>query len=91
MASHPSFQAADVHTGFIDQHFDSLFPKRDVDERSLVQAVVAAIVNEQNAEKFNALERNSNANPFDECQSFRINTNAIRRMVLISNGKGKTC
>lgn len=85
LASHPSFQSADVHTGFIDQHFDSLFPPLDVSEKCLAQAVAALILNESNAVQLNAVGQGKN-NPFGAGDSFRLNSTAIRTIRLKLRG-----
>ena len=56
LAKHPSFQAADVHTGFIPQHFDSLFPEIKISDDVLTQAAVAFVMNENTASLVNALK-----------------------------------
>lgn len=87
MASHPSFQAGDVHTGFIDQHFDSLFPPITVSGQTIAQAVVALITNESNAELRNSQQQNNLSSPFTMCDTFRLNSIAQREIKMQSNGK----
>lgn len=86
MARHPSFRAADVHTGFIPQHFDSLFPALAVDDTMLTQAAVALVVNE-----FSAAQRNGGAqpNPFVIEAGKRFNHAGIRNFKLKFNKIGK--
>lgn len=84
LASHPSFQAADVHTGFIDQHFDSLFPPIEISNQTVTQAIVALLTNERNAEFQNAAQKRS---PFSAGDSFRVNSNAIREIELMANDR----
>jgi 3-methylcrotonyl-CoA carboxylase alpha subunit len=50
LASHPAFVAADVHTGFIPQHFDALFPPRpDNDPATLATAALASFQRDASA------------------------------------------
>lgn len=90
LASHTSFQAGDVHTGFIDQHFESLFPILETSNRTIAQAVMALITNEANAERQNYQKtgRKLNGDPFAVCDSFRLNHTAVRELKLESNEKG---
>lgn len=93
LASHPSFQAADVHTGFIEQHFDSLFPPQRTSEEVIVQAIVAVVTNEKNAVLRNAIKRGGLAattvDPFAAGDSFRLGSRAVREIRLQTNGNGK--
>ena len=41
LAGHPEFQLGHVHTGFIAQHVDDLFPKRTIPNDVICQAAVA--------------------------------------------------
>lgn len=86
LASHPSFQAADVHTGFIDQHIDSLFPPITVTDQTISQAIGALITNERIEAKKRAVEDGSYGNPFADCDGFRINSNYVRTIDIESNG-----
>lgn len=92
LASHPSFQSGDVHTGFIDQHFDSLFPPQTIDDQVVVQAIAALVTNEKNAEHRNSVRRNGvapiTADLFAAGDSFRVNGDAVRVIRLQNNGKG---
>uniref|UniRef100_A0A182QJ41 Methylcrotonoyl-CoA carboxylase subunit alpha, mitochondrial n=1 Tax=Anopheles farauti TaxID=69004 RepID=A0A182QJ41_9DIPT len=47
LARHEHFQAADVHTGFIDQHMATLFPKKVVPQTKVVQMALAHVLNER--------------------------------------------
>ncbi len=48
LASHPQFVSGEVHTGFIDQHYTELFPKRSLSSAVLCQAAAALLLQEQN-------------------------------------------
>lgn len=88
LARHPSFQTGDVHTGFIDEHFNTLFPPETITETTVTQAATALFVNEMNA-TFKHSE--SAKNPFYIEQNFRMNYDAIRHFKLKFNEKVYTC
>lgn len=84
LARHPAFRAADVHTGFIPEHMDSLFPKLQVSESVLTQAAVAVILNESQATR-SQLRTN---NPFVLEQNLRLNHIGIRNIRVKFDGVG---
>lgn len=43
LCKHPSFRAGDVHTSFIRDHGDSLFPEEILSDDRLVQATLATV------------------------------------------------
>lgn len=83
LASHPSFRSADVHTGFIPQHFDSLFPPLVVSESLLAQAASALVQNEANVIK----KTSTIYNPFHSTNNFRLNHSTSRDIKLKFNDK----
>lgn len=85
LASHPEFQLANVHTGFIDQHFDTLFPPIVVEQQQLGQAALALIFNELQAASSNA---NNNQDPFAATPNVRLNYALIRKYNLKAHDKG---
>lgn len=85
LAAHPSFQSGDVHTGFIDQHFKSLFPPIEISNQTITQAIVAQLTNERIAEKYNS--RKQSPGPFSAGDSFRVNLYAVRKIELLANEK----
>lgn len=84
LARHPSFKAADVHTGFIPQHFDTLFPPLAVSETVLCQAGIAIVLNELKFSRNSAIS----GDPFVAESGFRMNHVAIRKVNLKFNDKG---
>ncbi|EDV90557.1 methylcrotonoyl-CoA carboxylase subunit alpha, mitochondrial [Drosophila grimshawi] len=84
LASHQEFQLANVHTGFIDEHFDTLFPPIVVKEQQLSQAALALIFNELQAASSNA---SGNQDPFAAATNMRLNYALIRRYNLKTNDK----
>lgn len=79
LANHPEFRAANVHTGFIEEQFDTLFPPMKVHEIELCQAAVALILNELNAAKINSIRKND---PFVAASGLRLNHDLIRQFNL---------
>ncbi|XP_058450998.1 methylcrotonoyl-CoA carboxylase subunit alpha, mitochondrial [Malaya genurostris] len=69
LASHSHFQAADVHTGFIQQHMASLFPTKTTSNTKIAQMALAYVLNE------NATTRipTKGWNAFDLALNFRPN------------------
>lgn len=84
LAKHPSFQSGDVHTGFIDQHFDTLFPPEVISETTVTQAATALFLNELYA---TSKHSESRQNPFYIENNFRMNFDAIRTFKLKFNDK----
>ncbi|KAJ6599630.1 Methylcrotonoyl-CoA carboxylase subunit alpha, mitochondrial, partial [Pseudolycoriella hygida] len=86
LARHPSFKAADVHTGFIPQHYDTLFPPLNVSDTVLCQAAVAVVLNEL---KFSRSSSRP-GDPFVSESGFRINHVAVRKVNFKFNEKEYT-
>lgn len=82
LASHPHFRAADVHTGFIPQHFDTLFPAIKVSETKVCQAVLALLTKEQVTSQVNAHLSPRPNNPFNVADNRRLNYSAVREIKL---------
>ena len=47
LARHPEFEAARVHTDFIPQYNDQLFPVRTLSDKTICQAAIALLLIEQ--------------------------------------------
>lgn len=84
LARHPHFRSGDVHTGFIDEHFKTLFPPLEVSEGVLCQAATALALNELNAAKINSI---TSADPFVAAANLRLNHDLIRQFKLKFDGK----
>lgn len=82
LASHPNFRAADVHTGFIPQHYDTLFPAVRIDETKICQAALALLTKEQVTTEVNARLSSRPNNPFNVADSQRLNYAAERQLQL---------
>lgn len=85
LASHPSFQSGDVHTGFIDQHLDSLFPPITIPEQTIIQAVAAVVTTERNISISRSITQGCKGSPFAACDGFRVNTIFERKFDIESN------
>ena len=47
LAQHPEFEAGHVHTDFIPQHSEALFPPQTVSSSTICQAAVAMVMKQQ--------------------------------------------
>lgn len=90
LARHEYFQKGDVHTGFIPQHFDTLFPKKTISDNILAQAAISLIVNENNATKCNTLRAGQFNDPFTLNPNFRVNSKQIKTVRFNNEGKEET-
>ncbi|XP_030369477.1 methylcrotonoyl-CoA carboxylase subunit alpha, mitochondrial [Scaptodrosophila lebanonensis] len=84
LAAHPEFQRGNVHTGFIDEHFDTLFPPIAVTSQQLSQAALALVFNEIEVANSNAMNKQD---PFADAQNARINYSLIRTYTLKASDK----
>jgi len=73
LAAHEKFVEGDVHTDFIEQHYDELFPKRAISDQLVSQAVLASVLNEIQTSA--ALQKSSHDphNPFALYPMARLN------------------
>lgn len=76
-----------MHTGFIQQHYDTLFPTKIISDDVLAQAAIGLIVNENNAALRNSLRAGQFNNPFILNTSFRINSSEVRTVKFNNDGK----
>jgi len=74
-----------VHTGFIDEHFDTLFPPIVISPQQVSQAALALVFNELQAAFSNG---NKGLDPFAATPNARLNYSLIRTYSLKSNEKG---
>ncbi|XP_017057255.1 methylcrotonoyl-CoA carboxylase subunit alpha, mitochondrial [Drosophila ficusphila] len=84
LASHPEFQHANVHTGFIDEHFDTLFPPIVISHQQLSQAALALVFNELQAAVSNGT---GGQDPFAATPNARLNYDLVRTYNLKANNK----
>ncbi|KAH8232657.1 hypothetical protein KR032_011338, partial [Drosophila birchii] len=85
LASHPEFQLANVHTGFIDQHFDTLFPPIVISPQQVGQAALALVFNELQSAFSNS--SGGSQDPFAATPNLRLNYALIRTYNLKANDK----
>lgn len=83
LAAHPEFQMGNVHTGFIDQHFDTLFQPIEIKDEQLCKAATALVLNETQVFGRNA----SKNDPFNATQNERLNYSLIKSYQLKANEK----
>ncbi|KFB45474.1 AGAP010228-PA-like protein [Anopheles sinensis] len=76
LAKHNHFQSADVHTGFIDQHMATLFPKKIVPPVKVAQMALAYIINDR--VQSSAVLGSKPLGPFATEHNFRSNYALIR-------------
>lgn len=70
---HPKFRNGEVHTGFIEKNYESLFPKLQVPSRVLAEGALGLILHEEiDLLKFAMATRDS-SNPFALETGVRIN------------------
>lgn len=77
-----------MHTGFIPQHFDTLFPPLNVSETVLCQTAVAVLLNELKFNRNSAVSSGRSGDPFVVESGFRLNHVAVRNVNLKFNDKG---
>ena len=59
LAGHAEFAAGNVHTGFIEQHYSDLFPRRTLSDPTLCKAALALILKEYNSNVEQAFTKSS--------------------------------
>lgn len=75
LSSHPQFVEGDVHTDFIAQHYNELFPSKPITDNLVGQAVLASILNEI---KTSSSQQGCSQDPYSPFGSYsmgRINHN----------------
>lgn len=86
LALHRDFQKGDVHTEFIPQHYDELFPKRRIDPHVLCASVVSLVAHERASYmRENVLDTMLGSH--DLQVPFRVNANCQRKFVFTCGGK----
>lgn len=86
LASHAQFREGNVHTGFIDEHFSSLFPPITITEELAIKAAATLFLNEDNAVRKNSnLNALTHGDPFLDALRFRVNHDFVREYFLEIN------
>ncbi|KAL6264081.1 hypothetical protein P5V15_004160 [Pogonomyrmex californicus] len=70
---HPKFQSGEVHTGFIEENFEQLFPKLQSSNRILIQGALASILHEDMESLSASLDTKDPFSPFTMESGLRIN------------------
>ncbi|XP_053376070.1 methylcrotonoyl-CoA carboxylase subunit alpha, mitochondrial-like [Mercenaria mercenaria] len=87
LAKHPEFMKGNVHTDFIPQFSQDLFPERVTSTTAVCQAAVAMVL--QQAQKVKELAKNTQDpfSPFWMCTATRVNQNPTRWINLLDGDK----
>ncbi|XP_053315202.1 methylcrotonoyl-CoA carboxylase subunit alpha, mitochondrial [Spea bombifrons] len=89
LSGHPSFEAGDVHTSFIPQHYNELFPpKKEATRETLCQAALGLILKEKALTEEFTLQSEDKFSPFTSSNGRRINILYIRNLTLL-DGENK--
>ncbi|XP_012274528.1 methylcrotonoyl-CoA carboxylase subunit alpha, mitochondrial [Orussus abietinus] len=87
LCSHPNFQKGHVHTGFIDEHSQSLFPKFQVPSNVLTQAALTFILYEEYECLKSIINVKSHIDPFAVEAGFRMNNISMRTFRFNAQGE----
>ncbi|OWF40975.1 Methylcrotonoyl-CoA carboxylase subunit alpha, mitochondrial [Mizuhopecten yessoensis] len=82
LAGNPHFEAAQVHTDFIPQHYNELFPERTVSDTALCQAAISLVQQEAVRARERSTATKDPFSPFTLCTAARVNSQLIRIIVL---------
>ncbi|XP_076472864.1 methylcrotonoyl-CoA carboxylase subunit alpha, mitochondrial-like [Babylonia areolata] len=82
LASHPQFQAGEVHTDFIPEHSAELFPCRQLSSSALCQAAAAMLHLQRQQCQERSVMTNDPFSPFTYCDSARVNETATQFVTL---------
>ncbi|XP_007425319.1 methylcrotonoyl-CoA carboxylase subunit alpha, mitochondrial [Python bivittatus] len=88
LSAHPEFEAGNVHTNFIPQHYEELFPpKRAISKVTLCQAALGLILKENVMTDTFRLQSEDKFSPFASSSGRRINIPYVRNLTLLDNEK----
>ncbi|KAK3926835.1 Methylcrotonoyl-CoA carboxylase subunit alpha, mitochondrial [Frankliniella fusca] len=87
LCQHKEFQKGNVHTGFIPEYYEELFPKQNYSSSLLAQAAFASILSQQNREILNVVDKND---LFSTFSGFRLNHKLNRKVKLVAGGQEYT-
>ncbi|XP_054985216.1 methylcrotonoyl-CoA carboxylase subunit alpha, mitochondrial [Sorex araneus] len=83
LASHPEFEAGNVHTDFIPQHREELLPSRKAGAKELLcQAALGLILREKAMSDAFRTQTEDQYSPFASSSGRRLNTSYTRNMTL---------
>lgn len=84
LSAHPKFVEGDVHTSFIDQHHDELFPGGKLSDVIVTQAVLASVLSELRSSQHQQAKTNDPFSPFSAYPMARLN-HSYQRSVKLTN------
>lgn len=87
LARHPEFIKGNVHTDFIPQHYQELFPERITSHTAICQAVLAIVLQQKESVKQQVRNTQDPFSPFWLCSGARVNQNPIRWITLMDGDK----
>ncbi|XP_011050854.1 PREDICTED: methylcrotonoyl-CoA carboxylase subunit alpha, mitochondrial isoform X2 [Acromyrmex echinatior] len=73
LCKHSKFQSGEVHTGFIEENFEQLFPKLHISNKILIQGTLASILYEDIESLSTSLETKDPFTPFAVETGLRLN------------------
>nr|CAG4642359.1 EOG090X02EP [Evadne anonyx] len=85
LSAHEKFVEGDVHTDFIEQHHDELFPKRAITDQLVSQAVLASLLNQIQASSAQQRLSCDPHNPFTVYPMARLNHSLQRNLKVKSH------
>ncbi|XP_038272815.1 methylcrotonoyl-CoA carboxylase subunit alpha, mitochondrial isoform X2 [Dermochelys coriacea] len=84
LSGHPQFEAGNVHTNFISQHHDELFPaKQATPNEILCQAALGLILREKMITDAFRVQSGDKFSPFASSSGRRINISYTRKLTLL--------
>ncbi|XP_033220190.1 methylcrotonoyl-CoA carboxylase subunit alpha, mitochondrial [Belonocnema kinseyi] len=87
LSTHPKFQNGNVHTGFIEENYDSLFPTLQVPSEVLAQGTLGIILSEELEAMKKAMDSEDPLSPFATETGLRLNHALVRRFQFIVGNK----
>ncbi|XP_077987299.1 methylcrotonoyl-CoA carboxylase subunit alpha, mitochondrial-like [Glandiceps talaboti] len=82
LSSHPQFQAGNVHTGFIEQHYSELFPDEQTLSTEVVAQAALALTMIDQSSNHKSVSAKDEFSPFSLTTGHRVNDHFTRKIVL---------
>ena len=86
LAGHAEFAAGNVHTGFIEQHYSDLFPRRTLSDPTLCKAALALILKEYNSSVEQAFTKSSGTFTIKASFTRTVNVTVVSDTFHLSDG-----
>ncbi|XP_072852349.2 methylcrotonoyl-CoA carboxylase subunit alpha, mitochondrial [Pogona vitticeps] len=84
LSGHPEFAAGRIHTNFIPQHYDELFPSKEaLSHVALCQAALGLIMREKMMTDTFRIQSGDKFSPFSSSSGRRINISYVRNLTLL--------